>query len=60
MEPSGIDETLSEEERRNGQKKSRPLNIWQPLERLNPVRRARGIFWGPTRAIYDAWRRTRK
>ena len=61
VEPSRIDESLSEEERTQGKPYRPPLKFWRgPLETLNPVRRARGLFVAPTRALYERWKRARE
>lgn len=60
MEPSYLDETLNEPES-EGTHYRRPLQLWRPMERLNPEKRSRGfIFKAPTRALYALWRRAQR
>jgi hypothetical protein len=61
MEPSYIDDSLSDSERDAATDYRRPLKLWRPMDRLNPEKRARGfIFKAPTRALYELWRRAQR
>src|SRR4051812_44885747 len=59
MEPSRIDESLSEDEPAKEKSYRRPLEIWRPLDRLDPAKRSR-LFMAPTRAVYALWKRAQR
>lgn len=60
MEPSYLDETLSDAERK-ARPYRRPLKFWRPMDRLNPEKRSRWLVFGaPTRALYQLWRQAQR